>query len=490
MRMNNYSESERDIALIDELCCSREETSCVEFKHNNDNHEMIGKLCSALSNAAKVEDKKAGYVLWGIQDSNHRVVGTTFSPDRKTVGNQVFKFWLAKKLKPDMAISFRSVNHPSGKVVILEIPAASSLPVEFDGIAYIRIGSATPKLSDHPDYYQKLLNNIKPYSWETGVAKSFVTEDDILKLLDYPSYFKLTEQPLPDNKAGIIERLEADKLISKDVGGRLNISNLGAILFASDLSMFDSSIARKAIRFIAYDGNNRASVVTHRYDGKKGYAIGLGEIVTYINALLPTNEHIGEVFREEQPLFPDIAIRELIANALIHQDMTITGSGPQIELFQDRIEITNPGYSLVRIERMIDLPPRSRNEAIASLMRRMKLCEEQGSGLDKVIVSVELFQLPAPKFKAEDNSMQVVLYGPRSFAKMTIEERIRACYQHATIQYLSGKKMKNSTICKRFGIESKNAAQATKVINATLKSGKIKVADPEHPRAGYIPWWG
>jgi len=221
----------------------------------------------------------------------------------------------------------------------------------------------------------------------------------------------------------------------------------------------------------------------------KGYASGFEGLISYINGLLPRNEHIGAAFREVQPLFPELAIRELIANALIHQDLTIRGAGPQIELFQDRIEITNPGHPLVQIDRMIDLPPRSRNEMLASLMRRMGICEEQGSGLDKVIIHVELYQLPAPKFQADENSMQVILYGPRTFANMTSTERVRACYQHAVITYLSGSRMKNSSLCKRFGIKTKNAAQASQVIKTALNQEKIRAADPGRPRAGYIPWW-
>ena len=138
---------------------------------------------------------------------------------------------------------------------------------------------------------------------------------------------------------------------------------------------------------------------------------------------------------------------------------------------------------------MIDLPPRSRNEALASLMRRMNICEEQGSGLDKVILDVELFQLPAPNFQAAENSLQAVLYAPRSFAEMTVEERVRACYQHTVLKHLSGEKMKNASLCERFGIETKNAAQATAVIKSALSKGLIQVADSEHPRAGYIPCW-
>ena len=244
------------------------------------------------------------------------------------------------------------------------------------------------------------------------------------------------------------------------------------------------------MRFTAYRGRNKASVVTHRQDGKKGYAIGFEGLVGFINSLLPKNEHIGAAFREETPLFPEIAIRELVANALIHQDMTIAGAGPQIELFDDRLEITNPGEPLVQTDRMIDLPPRSRNSMLGSLMRRMRLCEEQGSGLDKVIANIEIFQLPPPKFQAEASSMQVILYGPRSFAEMSVEERIRACYQHAVLKWLSGERMKNASLCDRLGIDkTSNAAQATRVINGAQEAELIKPAEPDKPRVGYIPWW-
>jgi ATP-dependent DNA helicase RecG len=350
-------------------------------------------------------------------------------------------------------------------VVLLEIPAATGAPVAFNSIAYIRIGSATPKLTDYPERYQQLIERMQPYRWEQGIARQYASGDDVLRLLDYSQYFRLTRQPLPDNRTGIFDKLEGDRLIVRDVGERWNITNLGAILFANRLPDFEASLARKAVRFVAYAGKNRAATVTHRHDGQKGYAVGFEGLVGYINDLLPKNEHIGAALREAHPLFPELAIRELVANALIHQDMTVSGAGPQIELFSDRIEISNPGAPLVKPERMIDLPPRSRNAELASLMRRMGMCEEQGSGLDKVVEQVEIFQLPAPLFRSEGNSTQVVLYGPRSFAEMTPEERVRACYFHAVLKFLSGDRMKNASLCARLGIASKNAAQATAVIN-------------------------
>jgi len=202
--------------------------------------------------------------------------------------------------------------------VLLEIPAAVPSPVEFDGVAYLRIGSATPKLSAHPQRQRALWDKLRPFVWESGIAEQFQTEDQVLAKLDYPAYFSLTRQPQPSIAQEILDRLSSERLITDDVGGNWNITNLGALLFARRLDQFDSRISRKGARFVAYDGRDRASKVTHRHDGLLGYAAGFEKIITFIDRLLPRNEHIDKALRTATPLFPPIAIRELISNALIH----------------------------------------------------------------------------------------------------------------------------------------------------------------------------
>ena len=413
----------------------------------------------------------------------------TFEPHSAKAQKHPLEFWLAQRLNPSVAITFKEVGHPRGRVILLEIPAATDSPVEFDGIAYLRIGSATPKLSEYPDRLKALWDRLRPYFWERGIAAQFVTRDEVLARLDYQGYFQLMGQPLPTTPAAVLKSLAGEGLVIKDVGGRWSITNLGAILFANRLDQFDHRLARKAIRFIAYGGNGRADTVTHRHDVQLGYANGFASLMDYISGLLPRNEHIDKAFRTETPLYPPIAIREVVANALIHQDMTITGAGPLIELFKDRMEITNPGKPLISPDRFIDSAPRSRNEVLASLMRRMRICEEQGTGIDKVITAVELFQLPAPDFRVEDNALRTILYAPRRFADMTADERVRACYQHAALKFLSGERMKNSTLRERFGIEPRNAAQVSQVIRLALKRELIRYADPDKPQAAYLPIW-
>jgi len=229
----------RDIELIDELCKLPAETEWLEFKQDNIDPDVIGTRCSALANSARLAGKDMAYMLWGIEDGSHTVKGTAFNPDTHKAKGQELQFWLAKCLQPSIPFKFRVAPHPAGNVVILEIPAATSAPVAFNNIPYIRIGSATPKLTDYPERYQQLIEYLRPYTWEHAVACQYVSSEQVLELLDYPSYFRLTKQPLPENRAAILERLHADRLINRDVGNKWNITNLGALLFAVNLETFD-----------------------------------------------------------------------------------------------------------------------------------------------------------------------------------------------------------------------------------------------------------
>ena len=188
--------------------------------------------------------------------------------------------------------------------------------------------------------------------------------------------------------------MAADKLIARCEAGGWNITNLGAILFAMSLKRFPG-LQRKAMRVIQYKGDGRIETLKEQ-EGVRGYATGFQGLIGYINELLPSNEVIGQALRRTVPMFPELAVRELVANALIHQDFSVTGAGPMVEIFDNRIEITNPGRPLVDTQRFLDMPPQSRNETLASLARRFGICEERGSGIDKVVAQMELFQLPAP----------------------------------------------------------------------------------------------
>jgi len=477
------------VGLVQELCKLPRETEWVEFKENNGDPQEIGEYLSALANAAAVNGKANAYVVWGVEDHSHRIVGTTFSAAGAKKGNEPLETWLLRLLTPKLHFRFQEFAVDGLPVVLLEIGRAFRHPVRFQGDEFIRIGAVKKPLKDAPDREQALWRIFDQTPFEDLIAAERVEADEVLRRLDYPAYFELIEQPLPANREGIVKALSDDGLIQRCEAGGWNITNLGAILFAKRLGAF-RTLRRKAVRVIQYRGPDRTETLREQ-EGGKGYASGFAGLISYINGLLPTNEVIGQALRKTVPMYPELAVRELVANALIHQDLFVTGAGPMVEIFSDRIEITNPGEPLVDTRRFVDTPPKSRNDALASLMRRFRICEERGSGIDKVVFQVELFQLPAPLFESPVGFTRAVLFAYKDLNDMEKSDRVRACYLHACLRYVMRQPVTNASLRTRFGIEEKNAAVASRLLNEAVEDGAIVVRDPSvgTKSRSYLPYW-
>ena len=336
-------------SLVRELLSLPAETGWVEFKHNNTDAQQIGEYLSALSNSAALEGKAFAYLLWGIEDGTHAVVGTHFVPQTCKIGNEELESWLLRQLSPKIDFRFHVVEMETGRVVLLEIGRAFRHPVQFAGVEFIRVGSYKKKLKDFPEKERALWRIFDAVPFEVMPALEKASAEDVLRLLEYPAYFDLLGRPLPENREGILQALAADELIERHEGGGWCIRNLGAMLFAKRLADF-STLKRKAVRVIAYRGSGRVETIREQ-EGSRGYAAGFEGLIGFINGLLPSNEVIGQALRKTVPIYPELAIRELVANALIHQDFFVTGSGPMVEIFEDRMEITNPGLPLVETAR-------------------------------------------------------------------------------------------------------------------------------------------
>lgn len=477
------------VSLVRELCKLPRETEWVEFKENNANPQAIGEYMSALANSATLAGKARAYLVWGVEDTNHAIVGTHFSPSRAKKGNEELENWLVRLLEPRINFHFFELSVDEQPVVLLEISGAVHQPVRFQGQAFIRIGSYKKKLGDHPEKARLLWRAFDQTPFEVRAAITQVNSDRLLQLLDYPAYFDLMNRPLPEGRPGILEAIKDEELIQPNQSGSWEITNLGAILFAKRLDQFPS-LRRKAIRIIQYRDNSRIETIREQ-EISKGYANGFEEVITYLNSLLPSNETIGQALRKTVPMYPELAVRELVANAIIHQDFSLTGTGPMVEIFEDRMEITNPGKPLVALNRFLDSPPRSRNEALAALMRRMGICEERGSGIDKVVSQTELYQLPAPIFEVSGDNTRSVLFASRALSKMDKTDRIRACYWHACLRYVNRDYMTNATLRERFGITAQNSAKASRYIKEAVEAGFVKPYEESAARKlmKYVPCW-
>jgi predicted HTH transcriptional regulator len=349
----------------------------------------------------------------------------------------------------------------------------------------MRSGEALVPMSE--DQLRKIFNEGKPNWLEEHTVKSLLPED-VVELLDVKAYFSLLKLPPPTDHLAGVARLESDGLVDGS-SGTYAIRRIGALLLGIRLAKFPE-LARRATRVIVYNGNSKLDTKLER-QSERGYAVGFRNLIKFIGEQLPQNEVIENAIRKEVKLVPEDVIRELVANALIHQDFEISGTSVMVEIYSDRVEISNPGTPAVPADRFID-GCRSRNEHLAMVMRKLGICEEKGSGIDRVVRTVEVYQLPAPDFHEGYQNTVVTIFGPKDFEDMGRDDRIRACYQHCALRYVTSQQMTNQSLRERFSLPETKSVVVSQIISATIESGLIKPDEKvggSRKFARYLPFW-
>ncbi len=476
------------VKLVDTLRKLPQETEWVEFKHNFHSPEEIGERLSALSNSACLHNKPYGYLVFGIENETHRVLGTTFKAKSHKKGNEELEMWLTIRINPKIDFNVYEFDYADGlHISMYRVPAAINIPVEFTNEAYIRVGSLTKKLSMFKDKEAKIWNKNNSRPLSRIIAKNNLSIQETVSLLSVETYFDLMKLPMPTTQQAIIEKFKSEQLVVDDETG-LAITELGAILFAKNFDDF-ADLKRKAVRVIVYKGKNKLETERENIFSK-GYALLFETMIEWIMGQLPAKEEIGKALRNNITMYPEITIREIVANMIIHQNFAERGF-PMVEIYEDRIDISNPGQPLINTDRFIDEYV-SRNSDLADIMRRMGFCEEKGSGMDKALINSELRQLPPMRFAVSEIRTTITLFSYRVLAEMTKSEKLSAAYQHACLKYVSGELMTNQSLRERFGVEQKNYPMISRIIKDAIDSNLIKEADPENKNrrlVKYIPYW-
>ena len=448
----------------------------LEFKEAKNQYDY-GKLreyCVALANEG------GGHLLLGVADQ----------PPRQVVGTKACNrpIGMAEKLYGYLAfrVDVDEVEHPDGRVVVFHIPSRPrGTAYHLDGKYLMRSGEALVPMSE--DQLRRIFAEGEP-DWLEEYARTGQTAQQVVDALDTQALFELLKLPYPTERGGVMERLLNERLID-EIDGGFSIRRLGAVLLAKRMDGFPD-LARKAPRIVVYTGTSKLETRLDQV-GVKGYAAGFRGLVGFISAQLPQNEIIEDALRKEVKLIPEIVIRELVANALIHQDFSIGGASVMVEIYSNRIEISNPGEPVVPVERFID-GYQSRNERLAAIMRRMGICEEKGSGIDRVVQAAEVLQLPAPDFRAGYRRTVVTISGPKDLDAMDREDRIRACYQHCALKWVMSEMMTNQSLRERFHLPVSKSAVVSQVISATIETGLVKPDEKvgaSRKYARYLPFW-
>ena len=434
----------------------------------------LSEYCVALANEG------GGVLLLGVADKPPRaIVGTHAFPNPVDAAEKLFQ-------SVGFRVDIEAVAHPSGRVLVFHIPSRPrGTAYHYDGKYLMRAGEALVPMTE--DQLRRIFAEGQP-DWLEEPSRAGLDAQQVVELLDTQTLFELLKLPYPTERAGVLDRLVRERLVD-EAAGAYTIRRLGALLLARRMEDFPD-LSRKAPRVVVYSGPSKLET---RLDqtGSRGYAVGFQGLVRFVMTQLPQNEVIEDALRKEVKLVPDVVIREVVANALIHQDFTVSGAAVMVEVYSNRVEISNPGEPLVPVERFID-GYQSRNERLADLMRRLGICEEKSSGIDRVIQAAEVYQLPAPDFRSGFRRTTVTIYGPRPFEQMDRNDRVRACYQHCALKWVMSERMTNQSLRERFHLGEDKAAIASQVIAATIETGLIKPDESvggSRKFARYLPFW-
>jgi ATP-dependent DNA helicase RecG len=461
---------------VDIWRASPSETQNLEFKEakNQYDTDKLFSYCVAIAN----------------EGGGHLVLGVSNRPPREVVGTKAFLSPVAIAERIFQALGFRvdidEVSHSAGRVLVFSIPSRlKGTAYHLDGKYLMRSGEALVPMSE--DQLRKIFAEGKP-DWLEEHSKTGLPIEEVVRLLDTQTFFDLLKLPYPTDQAGVIDRLTSERLVDQ-TGTTYAIRRLAGLLLAKKIDEFPD-LKRKAPRVVVYPGKSKLETKLDQI-GTMGYAVGFQRLVNFVVSQMPQNEAIKNALRTEIKLVPEIVIRELVANAMIHQDFSITGAAMVVDIYSNRIDISNPGEPIVPAERFID-GYQSRNERLADFMRRMRICEEKGSGIDKVVQAAEVYQLPAPSFLSQGIRTQVTIYGPAKIGAMDRADRVRACYQHCALKYVMSERMTNQSLRQRFGLAESKSAIASQAIAATVDAGMIKLdqkVGTSKKYARYLPFW-
>ena len=454
-----------------ELLTIRSENEHVEFKEAKGgfHFDKLVDYCVALGNEC------GGYIVFGVSDKPPRRItgtGAFLEPERTVAG-------IYERLR--IKVRCHEFTLAEGRVLVFQAPSRPRGGwYDHDGKILMRAGESLVTMS--PDRLKEILAEGGP-SFLERPATEVLSEGDVIAQMDVQSFFDLRKIPMPPTRGGILKALANRHLIEPEGTGYM-ITNMGALLFAKDIEHFPS-VAHKAVRVVAYDGITKSKVKDGKdVSGKLGYAAGFERMMAYIQGELPGEEDYISGARNVTYSYPKRAIREIIGNALVHQDLNENGSSVKVEIYSDRIEISNPGLPVLDVERFID-EDQSRNLQLAAEMRRFNLYEGRGQGMDEVVSLIELHQLPPYGVRLGTRQTTVVLSRYRPLKDLTQEEKMSAVYQHCVLRYVTNRITNNESIRERFKVEAKNSAVATRLLGDAVKTGQIRLVDPS---AGYRAW--
>ena len=392
------------LSLIERLRRESGESEWLEFKHDYYEPQLIGEYLSALANSACISGKNVGYLVFGINDSTHEVVGTQFDPITAKKGNQNLLLWLSLGLQPNVGFEYEIVEHPDGTVVIFKVNAAWDRPVRFYGTAYIRVGSSKTQLSNHPEKERIIWTRRTDWS---GLICERVSFDD----LDLVAIRKAREQFIIKHPGQASECAQWDNttfLNKAKLAIHGDLTNAALLLLGKPESATLLSPAVAKISWILKDAQNRE--LDYEHFGPP-FILNVDKVLNRIRNLTLRTLPSGTLFPQEISQYDPWVIREALHNCIAHQDYGLRG---RIEIVEtpENVILTNVGSFLpgdVRTVIQQDAPLEIyRNPFLAEAMVNLNMIDTQGGGIKRMFQAQIRRYFPLPDYDLSNYERVIV----------------------------------------------------------------------------------
>ena len=433
-----------------------------------------------------------GFLVYGVDDQTGSL-RDVLGPEAKEILDRISNI-ASTSVEPRVQVEGFFANFNGATLFVVSIAESEEKPVHLRGKSleesFIRTGGTSRRM-DKSDLRQAFIRS-RQLRWEELPNPSFQRNTNLGQLLDFEQVIKRLNigsfSSDDTSNTWLIHhrllRLESDALLP---------TNLGMITCCKDFRL-SPGFERCCVRILMVAGVDKLSPAKERVFSN-GYVNSLDAIEQFIVDSIPHSEVYRQATRIDEPVIPRIAIRELVGNAVIHRDYSQMQSQIVVEIYTNRIEISSPGGLLpgITMDRLVDHPPRTRNELLADFMKQLNFYEERGSGYDKIVAALELFGLPPVEVRTGSDFFTAILLFPKDFSQMGKEERIEAAYQHACLNFVVGRKTTNTSLRERFKLPntSSKVTQIFRLLTEATNAGRIKVRDEKTgPKmTEYVPYW-
>lgn len=380
-----------------------QEAEEIEFKSNWDQKEDIGEYISALSNSAALLGKSVGYIVWGVEDGSHDIIGTQFCPRQtKGKGNEDLELWLGIHLNPRVDFRIHEFEVKGKAVVLFEIPAAKGIPVSFQGERFIRVGSHKKKLREYQEKEIALFDTLStvPVDWSAEVVETATIDDLDTKAVAFARTQYAEKHP---KQAGEMATWDDGKFLDKAkvcIGGK--ITRAAMILLGKEEHSHLLAPAQPRLTWVL----KSADGIEQDYEHFDTPLIFAGDwLLDKIRNLTVRHLPSGTLFPHEVSQYDPWVMRETLHNCIAHQDYP-AGGKLTVEEKSDSLLFTNLGSFIPNtVEEMIEreTPPEVyRNPFLAHAMVNLNMIDTIGSGIRRMFTTQKKRSFPMPDFILDD----------------------------------------------------------------------------------------